>query len=128
MAYNIGQSIRVLLDGARFTGSARGYNRKADWINLCDYLADSAENRIPIEMVGYIGLPSETTDGFKQRMNKMNLINRLRSNGVLVVLRKDRPSGPGRYTANVEVTMGIDVLDLARTVNPEPEHRGVGHW
>lgn len=120
MPHTIGQSVLVLVDEANFAGSARSFGRKADWLILRDYLANPEEQRSLIEMVGYVGLPPETTDEFKRkRASKMSFVTWLRTNGFLVVLKEGRPTEPGKYSANVDVMMGIDGLDLARRLNPD---------
>lgn len=120
MPHTIGQSVLVLVDEANFAGSTRSFGRKADWLILRDYLANPEEQRSLIEMVGYVGLPPETTDEFKRkRASKMSFVTWLRTNGFLVVLKEGRPTEPGKYSANVDVMMGIDGLDLARRLNPD---------
>ena len=114
------QSVLVLVDEANFANTTRSFGRKTEWDTLRTYLADQSLGRLLIEMVGYIGLPPETSDAFKQqRTNKMRFVTHLRHNGFLVVLKEGRPTEPGKFTANVDVLMAIDGFDLAHRLKPD---------
>ena len=51
------RQVLILADSDNTAISAQNFNRKVDWQQIRDYLADPNEGRELIEMVIYVGLP-----------------------------------------------------------------------
>jgi uncharacterized LabA/DUF88 family protein len=119
------QRVLVLTDEANVTVSARGVNKKPDWLALAQYLADEKEGRRLIEMVLYVGLPPSNMPEFQAiRDKKLKFVYWLKTHGFLVVTKDGSPREIGgseapQYKANVDVLMAIDALDLASSIQPD---------
>jgi uncharacterized LabA/DUF88 family protein len=111
--------ILALVDESNLLGLARTFNRRLDWPQIRDYLADPAEGRQMVECVIYVGLPPNMVAFQEQRERKLRFVYWLRTNGFMVVTKDGSPSEEGRYKANVDVLMAIDGVDLAVEMRPD---------
>jgi uncharacterized LabA/DUF88 family protein len=115
---NQSRRVMILADGDNVLGSAQNFNRKMDWHQLKDYLADPKEGRELIEMVIYVGLPPNKERFEEQRKNKEKFIYWARSNGFLVVTKEGKPKGD-EYETNTDVVMAMDAIELALEIKPD---------
>ncbi|MDY6806002.1 MAG: hypothetical protein SXA11_19665 [Cyanobacteriota bacterium] len=60
----------ILADSDNTFLSAQSFNRKVDWLQVRDYLANPSEGRELIEMVIYVGLPPARKRFEEQRKTK----------------------------------------------------------
>ena len=67
------RKVLILTDGDNTFLAAQSFNRKLDWIQLRDYLANPKEGRELIEMVIYLGLPPDKKRFQEQRKTKEKL-------------------------------------------------------
>lgn len=117
----MGDSLRVLVavDEANLMWTARGVNKKPDWLKVRQYLASKDEGRELVECVAYVGLPPERSDFAEQREKKLGFLHWLRTNGFMVVTKDGSPTEGGKYKANVDVIMAMDTLDLVESTRPD---------
>ena len=108
--------VLVLVDESNITSSAKAANRKLDWLALRDHLVGTREL---IEMVVYAGLPPAMPDWQSERDKKNKFLHWLRSHGFLVVAKDGSPSAESHYTANVDVMMAIDAVELSVEMRPD---------
>jgi uncharacterized LabA/DUF88 family protein len=106
----------VLVDESNITSSAKGANRKLDWLRLQEFLV---RDRELIEMVVYAGLPPAMPEWQAERDKKNKFLHWLRSHGFLVVTKDGSPSAESHYKANVDVLMAIDAVELSVAMNPD---------
>lgn len=109
--------VLVLADADNTFLSAQSFNRKIDWPNIRDYLADPKEGRELIEMVIYVGLPPARERFEEQRKSKEKFIYWARSNGFLVVSKEGKAKGDD-YETNVDIVMAMDAIELALEIKP----------
>ena len=108
--------VLVLVDESNVTSSAKGSNRKLDWLKLRDHLVNEREL---IEMVIYAGLPPAMAEWQAERDKKNKFLHWLRSNGFLVVTKDGSPGAESHYKANVDVLMAIDAVELSVEMKPD---------
>jgi uncharacterized LabA/DUF88 family protein len=108
--------VLIFVDESNVTSTAKGANRKLDWIKLRDYLV---RDRELIEMVVYAGLPPAMADWQAERDRKNKFLHWLRSHGFLVVEKDGSPADEGHYKANVDVLMAIDGVELSTQMRPD---------
>jgi uncharacterized LabA/DUF88 family protein len=108
--------VLVLVDESNITSSAKGANRKLDWMKLQEYLVREREL---IEMVVYAGLPPAMTEWQAERDKKNKFLHWLRSHGFMVVTKDGSPGAESHYKANVDVLMAIDAVELSVEMNPD---------
>jgi uncharacterized LabA/DUF88 family protein len=108
--------VLVFVDESNVTSTAKGANRKLDWIKLRDFLLKGREL---IEMVVYAGLPPAMPEWQAERDKKNKFLHWLRSNGFLVVAKDGAPADEFHYKANVDVMMAIDAVELSAAANPD---------
>src|ERR1700744_3764748 len=101
--------VLILVDESNVTSTAKGTNRKLDWLKLRDHLVDGREL---MEMVVYVGLPPAMAEWQVERDKKAKFVFWLRSNGFLVVTKDGSPAEESHYKANVDVLMAIDGVEL----------------
>jgi uncharacterized LabA/DUF88 family protein len=106
----------VLVDESNITSSAKGANRKLDWLKLRDHLVAGREL---IEMVVYAGLPPAMPEWQAERDKKNKFLHWLRSHGFMVVAKDGAPSADAHYKANVDVMMAIDAVELSVEMKPD---------
>ena len=106
----------MLVDESNITSSAKGANRKLDWLRLQEYLVREREL---IEMVVYAGLPPAMTEWQAERDKKNKFLHWLRSHGFMVVTKDGSPGAESHYKANVDVLMAIDAVELSVEMNPD---------
>ena len=106
----------MLVDESNITSSAKGANRKLDWLKLQEFLVREREL---IEMVVYAGLPPAMTEWQAERDKKNKFLHWLRSHGFLVVTKDGSPGAESHYKANVDVLMAIDAVELSVEMNPD---------
>ena len=104
------------MDESNITSSAKGANRKLDWLKLQEFLVREREL---IEMVVYAGLPPAMTEWQAERDKKNKFLHWLRSHGFLVVTKDGSPGAESHYKANVDVLMAIDAVELSVEMNPD---------
>ena len=97
----------------------RSAGRDLDWLKLRDFLAGPKTGRQLIEMVVYVGLPPAMVSLADDRERKTKFVNWLRTHGFMVVTKDGAPTEEGRYKANVDIMMAIDVLDLSIEMQPD---------
>lgn len=106
----------MLVDESNITSSAKGANRKLDWLRLQEYLVREREL---IEMVVYAGLPPAMAEWQAERDKKNKFLHWLRSHGFLVVTKDGSPGAEAHYKANVDVLMAIDAVELSVEMRPD---------
>ena len=109
----------VVVDESNIGSSVRTAGRGLDWLKLRDFLAGPETGRELIEMVVYVGLPPAVGSLSDERDRKSKFVHWLRSNGFMVVTKDGAPTEEGRYKANVDIMMAIDVLDLSIEMQPD---------
>lgn len=109
----------VVVDESNLSSSVRNAGRGLDWLKLRDFLAGPNSGRQLIEMVVYVGLPPAVVSLAEERERKSKFVHWLRSHGFMVVTKDGAPTEEGRYKANVDIMMAIDVLDLAIEMQPD---------
>ena len=114
-----GSRVLVVVDESNLGGSVRSAGRDLDWLKLRDFLAGPKTGRQLIEMVVYVGLPPAMVSLAVERERKTKFVNWLRTHGFMVVTKEGAPTEEGRYKANVDIMMAIDVLDLAIEMQPD---------
>jgi uncharacterized LabA/DUF88 family protein len=114
-----GDHVLVAVDESNLGSSVRNAGRGLDWLKLRDFLAGPNTGRQLIEMVIYVGLPPATVSLAEERERKSKFVHWLRSHGFMVVTKDGAPTEEGRYKANVDIMMAIDVLDLAIEMQPD---------
>ena len=108
--------VLIFVDESNMTSSAKGTNRKLDWIKLRDHLVRGREL---IEMVVYAGLPPAMPEWQAERDKKNKFLFWLRSHGFLVVEKDGSPVDASHYKANVDVLMAIDGVELSTQMQPD---------
>jgi uncharacterized LabA/DUF88 family protein len=108
--------VLVFVDESNVTSSAKGTNRKLDWLKLRDHLVSEREL---IEMVVYAGLPPAMPEWQTERDKKNKFLFWLRSHGFLVVAKDGAPADESHYKANVDVLMAIDGVELSHQMEPD---------
>jgi uncharacterized LabA/DUF88 family protein len=108
--------VLIFVDESNVTSSAKGANRKLDWIKLRDHLVHDREL---IEMVVYAGLPPAMAEWQAERDKKNKFLHWLRSHGFLVVTKDGAPADESHYKANVDVLMAIDGVELSAQMQPD---------
>src|SRR5437763_12533873 len=109
----------IVVDESNLGSSVRTVRRDLDWIKLRDFLAGPNTGRELIEMVVYVGLPPAVASLNEERERKNKFVHWLRSNGFMVVTKDGAPTEEGRYKANVDIMMAMDVLDLSIEMEPD---------
>ncbi|MEA5518793.1 NYN domain-containing protein [Limnoraphis robusta] len=110
--------VLILADSDNTFLSAQSFNRKVDWLQIRDYLADSDEGRELIEMVIYVGLPPARERFIEQRKTKEKFIYWAKSNGFLVVPKEGKAKGDD-FETNIDIVMAMDAIELALEVRPD---------
>jgi uncharacterized LabA/DUF88 family protein len=110
--------VLILADSDNTFLSAQSFNRKVDWLQIRDYLADSNEGRELIEMVIYVGLPPARERFIEQRKTKEKFIYWAKSNGFLVVPKEGKAKGDD-FETNIDIVMAMDAIELALEVRPD---------
>lgn len=117
----------VFVDEANFQKSARASGFRPDLIGLRDWLRDSGRRRL-IEMVVYMGLPperrpEETPDNWQRAYDsKHRLRMALENNGIMVVTWRGKALfgfDPPRFSANIDMLMAMDAVELALETRPD---------
>jgi uncharacterized LabA/DUF88 family protein len=98
--------------------SAKNFNRKLDWLKLCNYLANKQEGRELIEMVLYIGLPPDRERFQEVRKQREKHIYWGKSNGFLVVAKEGKAKGED-FENNVDIVMAMDAIELSLEMKPD---------
>lgn len=106
----------IFVDESNITSSAKGANRKLDWLKLRDFLVG---DRDLVEMVVYAGLPPAMPDWQPERDKKNKFLFWLRSHGFMVVSKDGSPVDSEHYKANVDVLMAIDAVELSVEIRPD---------
>jgi uncharacterized LabA/DUF88 family protein len=115
---NGNRRVLILADWDNTFLAAKSFNRKMDWIQLRNYLANPQEGREPIEMVIYIGLPPDRERFAEQRKNKEKFVYWAKSNGFLVVAKEGKAKGD-EYESNVDIVMAMDAIELSIEIKPD---------
>jgi uncharacterized LabA/DUF88 family protein len=110
--------VLILADADNIFIAAQSFNRKLDWVQLRNYLANPQEGRELIEMVIYVGLPPKKEQFEEQRKTKQKFIYWAKHNGFLVVLKEGKVKGD-EYETDVDIVMAMDALDLALEMRPD---------
>ncbi|MBF0162044.1 MAG: NYN domain-containing protein [Magnetococcales bacterium] len=124
------QRVMVFVDDANFQHIASGLNRVPDYIKLRDFLVNSEEGRLLIEMVIYIGFPPQWKEEAlpqewkSARDRKIKRRDFLEFNGFMTVAwfgkeKESNEKGERLFTANVDVLMAMDVMEYAFEVKPD---------
>jgi uncharacterized LabA/DUF88 family protein len=108
--------VLILVDESNVTSSAKGANRKLDWLKLQEFLLDGREL---IETVIYAGLPPTMPEWQAERDKKNKFLHWLRSHGFLVISKDGSPGAESHYKANVDVLMAIDAVELSVQMTPD---------
>ena len=108
--------VLILVDESNVTSSAKGANRKLDWLKLQEFLLDGREL---IETVIYAGLPPAMPEWHAEREKKNKFLHWLRSHGFMVMSKDGSPGAEAHYKANVDVMMAIDAVELSVQMSPE---------
>ena len=108
--------VLILVDESNVTSSAKGANRKLDWLKLQEFLLDGREL---IETVIYAGLPPAMPEWNAEREKKNKFLHWLRSHGFMVMSKDGSPGAEAHYKANVDVMMAIDAVELSVQMSPE---------
>ena len=108
--------VLILVDESNVTSSAKGANRKLDWLALQEFLLDGREL---IETVIYAGLPPAMPEWQMERDKKNKFLHWLRSNGFMVMSKDGWPGAESHYKANVDVMMAIDAVELSAQMVPD---------
>jgi len=115
---NNNRRVLILADSDNTVISAQSFNRKIDWLQIRDYLANLGEGRELIEMVIYVGLPPARERFEEQRKAKEKFIYWAKSNGFLVVPKEGKAKGED-YETNIDIVMAMDAVELALEVRPD---------
>ena len=110
--------VLILADADNIWIAAQSFNRKLDWLQLRDYLANPQEGRELIEMVIYVGLPPKRGQFEEQRKAKEKFIYWAKSNGFLVVAKEGKKKGDD-YETDLDIVMAMDALELALEMRPD---------
>lgn len=110
--------VLILADSDNTFLSAQSFNRKVDWLQIRDYLANADEGRELIEMVIYVGLPPARERFIEQRKTKEKFIYWAKSNGFLVVPKEGKTKGDD-YETNIDIVMAMDAVELALEIRPD---------
>lgn len=117
----------VFVDEANFQKSAFAAGFRPDLVALRDYLLDGGRRDL-VEMVVYIGLPPERRpedmpDNWQRAYNtKHRLRHALENHGIMVVSWRGKQLfgfDPPRFSANIDMLMAMDALELALDVRPD---------
>jgi uncharacterized LabA/DUF88 family protein len=114
----IPRRVLILADADNIFIAAQSFNRKLDWLQLRDYLANPQEGRELIEMVIYVGLPPQRDKFEEQRKAKEKFIYWAKSNGFLVVAKEGKIKGED-YETDIDIVMAMDAFDLALAMRPD---------
>jgi len=111
----------VFVDEANAAGAARQLDRRINWKEMAEYLADPEEGRMLVEMVLYKGLPPNLPQFQCQRDKQLKYVYALRSQGFIVVTKDGMPQDPGSssYKANMDVDMAIDAMEMCADMKPD---------
>lgn len=116
----ITRKVLALVDESNLLGAARVLNRRLDWNQIRDYLADPEQGRELLEFVVYVGLPPAGMSAYQeQRDKKLRFVYWLRTNGFLVVAKDGSPTEDCRFKADMDVMMAIDGVALAAEMRPD---------
>ncbi len=110
--------VLILADSDNTFISAQSFNRKVDWQQIRDYLADPDEGRELIEMVIYVGLPPARERFLEQRKTKEKFIYWAKSHGFLVVPKEGKAKGED-FETNIDIVMAMDAVELALEIQPD---------
>jgi uncharacterized LabA/DUF88 family protein len=112
--------VLTLIDEANISASARDVGlERVDWRSLASVLVAREPDREPLETVIYVGMPP-LMEGFEeQRESRDAFVHKLRMEGFMVVTNEGGPTDPGHYSANVDVMMALDAMELALTTDPD---------
>lgn len=110
--------VLILADADNIFIAAQDFNRKLDWLQLRDYLANPKEGRELIEMVIYVGLPPKREQFEELRNAKEKFIYWAKSNGFLVVIKEGKLKGED-YETDTDIVMAMDALELALEMRPD---------
>ncbi len=119
--------VLTLIDEANISASARDSGvHEVDWPTLAAFLVAREPGREPVETIVYVGLPPEMKDYAERRAGAERFVHELRTEGLVVVTSEGSPTGPSHYSANVDVLMALDAMDLAHTMKPDVVVLGTG--
>ena len=110
--------VLILADSDNTLIAAQSFNRRLDWKEIRDYLADPKEGRELIEMAIYVGLPPNRDRFADQRKTKEKFVYWAKSNGFLVVVKEGKAKGE-EYETNIDIVMAMDAIELAIEVRPD---------
>lgn len=112
--------VLTLIDEANIGVSARDAGLSdVDWATLAAFLVSRVPGREPLETVIYVGMPPAMEEFAEQRDKKERFVHDLRMSGFMVVTNEGSPTGPGHYSANVDVLMALDAMDKAVDMRPD---------
>ncbi len=120
--------VLIFVDEANFQKSARAAGYHPDLVELKHWLADPADNRELLEMVVYIGLPPERRpedmpEAWREIYNsKHRLRMAIENHGIMTVPWRGKMiynTSPPRFTANIDMLMAMDALELAIDARPD---------
>ncbi len=120
--------ILIFVDEANFQKSARSAGYHPDLVALRHYLADPHDQRELVEMVVYIGLPPErrpedTPEQWREFFNsKHRLRMALENHGIMTIPWRGKliyNTNPPRFSANIDMLMAMDALELAIDARPD---------
>ncbi len=115
---NGNRRVLIFADWDNIFLAAKSFNRKLDWLQVRDYLANPKEGRELIEMVIYVGLPPNRERFEEQRKNKEKFVYWARSNGFIVNTKEGKAKGE-EYETDIDVVMAMDALELALQIKPD---------
>jgi uncharacterized LabA/DUF88 family protein len=112
--------VLTLIDESNLAVSAReaGVN-DIDYKSLTMFLVRRLPDREPLETVVYVGMPPNMDEFAEQREHRERFVHTLRMDGFMVVTNEGGPTEPGHYSANVDVMMALDAMDLAYSMHPQ---------
>lgn len=114
------KQVLTLIDEANIDTSARQAGlEEVDWRSLTAFLVGREPGREPLQTVLYVGMPPDMEEYAAQREAKERFIHSLRAAGILVVTNEGGPTEPGHYSADVDVLMALDAMELALTTHPD---------
>lgn len=112
--------VLTLIDEANIRASARDAGvDEIDWRALTSFLIGREPGREALETVLYVGLPPETEQFADERAAKEAFVHAARKAGMLVVTNDGAPTDAGRYSADIDVLMALDAMELGLTARPD---------
>lgn len=118
----------IFVDEANFSKSMKFAGYLPDFVALRDYLADPEYGRELVEMVVYIGLPPErrpedTPENWRRAFDsKHRLRTALENQGIMTVAWRGKlvyNTNPPLFSANIDMLMAMDALELSIDVRPD---------